>query len=101
MPAMTLDNAIICQHFFAGMARSYGIVATNLMAVTLQRGNPPCPHQRSVTRQGAPGQALPRWIVGTREYSAESVHGSALRLYRVKDLIQNGNLSGLAEADQR
>jgi len=39
MPAMTLDNAIICQHFFAGMARSYGIVATNLMAVTLQRGN--------------------------------------------------------------
>ncbi|MEI7869821.1 MAG: hypothetical protein WCI11_18185 [Candidatus Methylumidiphilus sp.] len=33
MPAMTLDNATICRHFFVGMAHSYGIVATNLMAV--------------------------------------------------------------------
>ncbi|MCX7113813.1 MAG: hypothetical protein NTX45_27805 [Proteobacteria bacterium] len=34
MPAMTLDNATICRLFFVGMAHSYGIVATNLMAVT-------------------------------------------------------------------
>ena len=38
MPAMTLDNATICRHFFVGMAHSYGIVATNLKAVTLERG---------------------------------------------------------------
>jgi len=70
MPAMTPDNAIICQHFFAGMARSYGIVATNLMAVTLQRGNAgrrrscaACPQER--TKAG-----FPRWSVGTRWESA-------------------------------
>ena len=34
MPAMAFDNASICRHFFVGMAHSYCIVATNLMAVT-------------------------------------------------------------------
>ncbi len=36
MPAIKLDNATICQYFFVGMAHSYGIVATNLMAVSVR-----------------------------------------------------------------
>jgi len=38
MPAMTLDNATICRYVFVGMAHSYGIVATNLMAVRVWPG---------------------------------------------------------------
>ena len=39
MPAMTLDNTTICRYVFVGMAHSYGIVATNLMAVKRELGN--------------------------------------------------------------
>ena len=82
MPAMAFDNASICRHFFVGMARSYGIVAINLMAVT----------------HGAPKLALAGiWIAVCQSKLWRSSLGSMHNI-KLRQGKKNPQLRGLGDA---